>query len=194
MAILLDLYTGMRRGELLALTWNDIDFEKRTITIKKQLNRLKNFDSNISSKAVLQIQPYTKNSEERIISISKTMLEKLRKYKIHQDENKSVWDNLYCDKSLIFCRENGNYIDPKTFEDFFKRTLKLAKVENTNVHALRHTFATRSLESNIPVKVVSKILGHANIQITLDTYTHVLPELQEKAMQIISDKFLDIDV
>ena len=190
MAILLDLYTGMRRGELFALTWNDIDFEKRTITINKQLNRLKNFDSNISSKTILQIQPYTKNSQERIISVSTIMLEKLKNYKIQQ--SKITWDDLYNDKKLVFCREDGTYLDPKTFEDFFKKTLKLAGVENTNVHALRHTSATRALESNIPVKVVSKILGHANIQITLDTYTHVLPELQEEAMQIIADKFLNV--
>ena len=192
MAILLDLYTGMRRGELLALTWNDIDFKKRTITINKQLNRLKNFDSNISSKTILQMQPYTKNSQERIISVSTIMLEKLKNYKIQQSKSKITWDDLYNDKKLVFCREDGNYLDPKTFEDFFKKTLKLAGVENTNVHALRHTFATRALESNIPVKVVSKILGHANIQITLDTYTHVLPELQEEAMQIIADKFLNV--
>ena len=168
MAILLDLYTGMRRGELFALTWNDIDFEKRTITINKQLNRLKNFDSNISSKTILQIQPYTKNSQERIISVSTIMLEKLKNYKIQQ--SKITWDDLYNDKKLVFCREDGTYLDPKTFEDFFKKTLKLAGVENTNVHALRH----------------------ASIQITLDTYTHVLPELQEEAMQIIADKFLNV--
>ena len=118
------------------------------------------------------------------------MLEKLKNYKIQQ--SKITWDDLYNDKKLVFCREDGTYLDPKTFEDFFKKTLKLAGVENTNVHALRHTSATRALESNIPVKVVSKILGHANIQITLDTYTHVLPELQEEAMQIIADKFLNV--
>ena len=191
--ILLDLYSGMRQGEILALTWDDVDFDKNTITISKQLSRIKNFDKKIPSKTVLIIQPYTKNSNDRIISVALAIIAKLREYQDKEIEIKKLWGKAYQDNNLVFCRDDGHFVEPKTFQDFFKRVLKNAKVSDGNVHALRHTFATRALEAGISVKVVSQILGHSNIQITLDTYSHVLQELQEEAMQIISDKFLDVE-
>lgn len=191
MAIVLDLYTGLRKGELLALQWDDIDFEKRTIKINKQLNRLKSFKENSKSKTELKISSYTKNGENRIISVSPAIIKKLEIYKEDEVENKNKWGSVHQNKNLVFCHENGSFIDPKTFDKFFKKILEKAGIENGHPHALRHTFATRALEAGIPVKVVSQILGHSNIQITLDTYSHVLPELQEEAMQIITDKFLE---
>lgn len=91
---------------------------------------------------------------------------------------------------MVFCTENGYYIDPKTFGDFYTRTLKKAGIEHKTFHALRHTFATRALEAGAPHKVVSEILGHSSTQITLDTYTHVSPELQSNAMEKIAEDFL----
>lgn len=194
MIILLDLYTGMRQGEILALSWNDINFDKNTISINKQLSRLKNFDESIAAKTLLMVQPYTKNSQDRIISVSPAIMSRLKEYQERERVNKNTWGEAYQDKALVFCREDGHYVEPKTFQDFFKRTLKTAGVVDGNVHALRHTFATRALEAKIPVKVVSQILGHSSVQITLDTYSHVLQELQEEAMQAITDKFLDADI
>lgn len=193
MIILLDLYTGMRQGEILALTWNDIGFEKNTITINKQLGRLKNFNKDIPGKTILEIQSYTKNSNDRIISVSPAIMDRLKEYQEKEEKNKQDWGKAYKDNNLVFCREDGHYVEPKTFQDYFKRVLKKAGVKDGNVHAMRHTFATRALEAGIPVKVVSQILGHSNIQITLDTYSHVLPELQAEAMQTITDKFLDVE-
>lgn len=191
--ILLDLYSGMRQGEILALKWNDIDFEKNAIKINKQLSRLKNFDKNVPGKTVLLVQPYTKNNNDRIVSVSPAIIAKLKEYQDKENVIRKSWGKAYQDNNLAFCRDDGYFVEPKTFQDFFKRVLKIAKVNDGNVHALRHTFATRALEAGIPVKVVSQILGHSNIQITLDTYSHVLQELQEEAMQIISDKFLDVE-
>ena len=80
-------------------------------------------------------------------------------------------------------------VDPKTFRTFYLNTLKKAGVEHKTFHALRHTFATRAMEVNSHVKAVSSILGHAGIQITLDTYSHVSQELQQETMQKIVDNF-----
>jgi integrase len=191
MIIILDLYTGMRQGEILALTWADIDFQKRTITINKQLSRLKNFDPGIPGKTILAVQPYTKNSNDRVISISPAIVDMLEEYKAAEDANKAKWADAYEDNNLVFCREDGHFVEPKTFQEYFKKKLADAGVADGNVHALRHTFATRALEAGIPVKVVSQILGHSSIQITLDTYSHVLPELQDEAMKTITDSFLE---
>lgn len=188
-AILLDLYTGLWRGELLALTWEDLDFEKRTITINKQLARLRNFDKNATTKTVITLSPYTKTSEDRTISVAKDILNLLKVFK-----EKEIADGISqaSDKDLIFCDEKGGYLNPRKLVYAYERILKRSDVEYRKFHALRHTFATRALELNIPIKIVSKILGHANIRITLDIYSHVLTECQDEAMQTITDKLLAV--
>ncbi len=89
-AIILDLYTGLRRGELLALTWNDINFENRILTVNKQLNRLKNFNPNSETKTSLTISDYTKTSVERKISLSPEIMKILENYKESELKNKEV--------------------------------------------------------------------------------------------------------
>lgn len=191
-AIILDLYTGLRRGELLALTWNDVDFKNRTLTVNKQLNRLRNFDSNSTTKTSLTISNYTKSSVERKIALPSAIIEMLENYKDNEIKNRQSLGGLYSEHNLIFCYENGEPLDINVLPRFFKKLLKKAKIKSTKFHTIRHTFATRALEAGVPVKVVSQILGHANISITLDTYSHVLSELQDEAMQTITDKFLSI--
>lgn len=191
-AVIFDLYTGLRRGELLALTWNDINLEKRTLTINKQFGRLINFDDNIQSKTVLKLSENTKTNEQRTISISKDIIRLLNDYRICELKRQQQLGEFFKDNNLIFCKENGDYLDPKLLTDIYKKILKSANVSHRKFHSLRHTFATRALEAGIPVKVVSQILGHSSIRITLDTYSHVLPELQEEAMDTLTNKILNI--
>ena len=93
----------------------------------------------------------------------------------------------YKNLDMIFAREDGHYIDPATFREHYQKKLKEAGLKHYTFHALRHTFATRALEAGIPIKVVSQILGHASVQITMDTYSHVLPELQKESMNRIAE-------
>lgn len=190
MAIILTLYSGMRLGEVLGLTWADINFDKNTLSINKQLSRLKNFGTDAETKTILGLRSETKTkSSTRVICIATAVMGKLKSYKGEQDAQKQKIKSAYNDLDMVFCTENGYYIDPKTFADFYTRTLKKADIGHKTFHALRHTFATRALETGIPPKVVSEILGHSSIQITLDTYSHVSPELQSNAMQKIADEF-----
>ncbi len=190
-AILLTLYSGMRLGEVLGLTWDDIDFKNGTIRINKQLSRVKNFNPEIESKTILILRLETKTkSSNRIICIAPAVMEKLKSYKTEQEANRQKIKSVYNDLNMVFCRSDGWYIDPKTFGDFYTNTLKKAGVGHKTFHALRHTFATRALEAGTPPKVVSEILGHSSVQITLDTYSHVSQELQSNFMQRIADKFL----
>lgn len=190
MVILLALYSGMRRGELLALTWEDIDFKKNTIRINKQLARLKDYGENPKMKTKLALRKGTKtSSSNRLICIAPVIMDKLKQHKLKQDVASKSFGKEYQNSNMVFCREDGQLIDPGTFRDFYLKTLSKAGVVHKTFHALRHTFATRALESGVSIKVVSEILGHASIQITLDTYSHVSPELQQEAMQKIVDVF-----
>lgn len=188
MGIITTLYTGVRMGELLGIMWSDIDFDKKTISISKQVNRLHDYSEGATSKTRLGIQEDTKTkTSNRTISISDNLLERLRQYKSEQEEHIKKWGKAYNNLGMVFAREDGYYIDPSTFRDKYVKTLAEAGLKPYTFHALRHTFATRALEAGVPIKVVSKILGHSSVQITMDTYMHVLPELQNEAMNMIAD-------
>ena len=96
---------------------------------------------------------------------------------------------MYNNQGTVFARHDGNFIDQSTFRCKYREILKEAGLKAYTVHTLRHTFATRALEAGIPIKVVSEILGHASVQITMDTYSHVLPDLQSEAMNRIADYY-----
>lgn len=113
------------------------------------------------------------------------MIKRLKEYERIQQIEKLRWGNMYNDMNMVFAREDGNYIDQSTFRYKYRDILREAGLRSFTVHSLRHTFATRALEAGIPIKVVSQILGHASVQITMDTYSHVLPDLQNEAMNII---------
>ncbi len=188
MGVITALNTGVRMGELLGLTWSDIDFDKMTISISKQVNRLHDYSPTAKTKTRLGIQDDTKTkSSTRIISMSDYLAEKLQQYREAQNKHIAQWGNAYNDLGMVFAREDGFYIDPSTYRDKYLKILRSAGLKNYTFHALRHTFATRALEAGVPIKVVSKILGHAGVQITMDTYMHVLPELQSEAMNKIAE-------
>lgn len=191
MAIFLTLYSGMRLGEVLGLTWKDVNFEQNCISINKQVGRIQNFDPKVESKTLLCIRNQTKtSSSNRVIAIASIVMEKLKEHKTSQETHRKKWKGGYNNLNMVFCREDGNLVDPKTFQDFYLSTLKKAGIGHKRFHALRHTFATRAMEVNSHIKAVSNILGHASIQITLDTYSHVSQDLQQETMQKIVDNFL----
>jgi len=192
MAILLTLRSGLRLGEVLALKYCDLDFNRNTICINKQLSRIKDYSDNPKAKTKLYLRQETKTkSSDRIIAIHPTVRDKLSEYKEQQELNRQKWGKAYKNLDMVFCREDGYYIDPATFRDFYLRMLKKAGIEHKTFHCLRHTFATRALESNVNTKVVSEILGHASIQITSDTYLHVSLDLQHDAMQKIASNYFE---
>lgn len=188
MGILTALYTGVRMGELLGIMWSDIDFGRKTISISRQVSRLHDYSPNAQAKTRLGVQNDTKTKTSmRVISMSNNLTERLLQYKTEQDEHIKKWGMAYNNLDMVFAREDGFYIDPSTFRDKYIKKLSEAGLKQYTFHALRHTFATRALEAGIPVKVVSKILGHASVQITMDTYQHVLPELQSEAMNRLAE-------
>jgi len=166
--IILCLYTGLRIGELLALTWNDIDFEKSILSVTKTCH-----DGNENGKHIRIIDtPKTENSR-RQIPLSKTLVKMLKEMK-----KKSKCEFVIADgEKPVFIR---------SYQRMFELFLKKLGLQHKGFHSLRHTFATRALECGMDVKSLSEILGHKNAMITLNRYAHSLWEHKAEMMNKLS--------
>lgn len=166
--IILCLYTGLRIGELLALTWNDVDFEKSILSVTKTCH-----DGNENGEHIRIIDtPKTENSR-RQIPLSKTLVKMLKDMK-----RKSKCEFVIADgEKPVFIR---------SYQRTFELLLKKLKLPHKGFHSLRHTFATRALECGMDVKSLSEILGHKNATITLNRYAHSLWEHKAEMMNKLS--------
>ena len=162
--ILLCLYTGLRLGELLALTWEDIDFVDATISIEKTRYYLKD-ETGCYKKQVSR--PKT-DSSIRIIPVPKAILSQLKKIK---KKSRSPF---------VISTKDGTAVTNRSYQTTYKRLLKKAGVEYRNFHVLRHTFATRALESGMDIKSLSEIMGHKSPVITMNRYAHSLMSTKQK--------------
>ena len=168
LGIILCLYTGLRIGELLALTWNDIDFEKSILIISKTC-----YDSSEEGTRIRNINmPKTKNSI-REIPLPTKILEMLKEMK-----KKS--------KCEFVIAEGEKFVYMRSYQRTFELLLKKLKIPHKGFHSLRHTFATRALECGMDVKTLSEILGHKNPTITLNRYVHSLWEHKKEMMNKLS--------
>lgn len=192
MAIKFDFYTGLRAGELLGLTWDCVDFCKNTIRINKQVQRNKNFNRKGDSKTILGFVYNTKTkTSNRIIKVMRPLMIELTEYKKEQETlKKKLGQNYYTKLNLVFPRQDGYFTDTGTFLDAFSRIQNKLDIPHRNVHAMRHTFATRALESGMKPIVVSRLLGHASIQITMDIYGHVIPDFAEQELEKMENTYI----
>lgn len=169
-AYVLALYTGMRRGEILGLRWNDCDLENGKISVRQALY-------SVSGKLVFQ-EPKTKGSR-RVITLPDFAVASLRKHRAKQNELKLQLGEGYDDHGLVVANNSGKPVNPSDLNVDFEYATKKAGLPRMRFHDLRHTHATLLLQLGENPKVVSERLGHSKIGITLDTYSHVLPDMQE---------------
>lgn len=171
--IYLALHTGARSGELLALRWSDIDFEHSRLAIRRTVQR-------ITGQGVVFGQ--TKNHRSRrAITLSPEASAFLQERRKRQLSERQPLGLAYFDQDLVFAQPLGQPYEPGQVSRAFPKLLERAGLRRIRFHDLRHTTATMLLSAGIHAKVVSERLGHATINITLDTYSHVLPDLQEEA-------------
>ncbi len=184
----LALATGMRRGELLGLKWKDIDFEKGTLQVRRIMSRVPSKLKTEERKGYVEAATKTKKSRRSIVIVT-FALEALRRHQERQQvakEKASRW----VENDLVFRTSVGTPLHPdNNIFVPFKELLKEAMLPNIRFHDLRHSAATLLLSEGVHPKIVQEILGHSNINITLNVYSHVLPGMQQGAMDKMNSAF-----
>ena len=169
------LFTGMREGEVLGLTWDCIDFERNTISITKQLQKTKKVGGTY-------VLAPTKNSRNRTITAAPSVMELLRERKRQQMQHQllagEAWSNPW---NLVFTHENGMHLCHYTVYRYFKTVVREMGLSDQRFHDLRHGFAVASLECGDDIKTVQENLGHATASFTLDVYGHVSQQMRQES-------------
>lgn len=169
--IVIGAYTGMRRGEVLGLTWDNVNLNDGTIRISKTLSSTK--------QGIVFTEPKTKNSNRKI-AISKSVVEILKRNKVEQLKNKMRLGNSYKDNNMVCCKENGDFIDPKNFSRDFHNLVVKSGIKNIRFHDLRHTHASLLVKLGVHPKEISTRLGHSDVSITMNIYSHIYEETDKE--------------
>lgn len=172
LGILICLFTGIRVGELCALTWNDLDMHNSILHVNKTLQRIQNTDNNAKTKTKIIIDKPKSQKSIRDIPIPSFLWDLISMY--HKD---------YLVNAYFLTGKINQFIEPRLFQYKFKIHLQNAKLPDVNIHALRHTFATRAVEQNIDTKTLSEILGHSTVKFTLERYVYSSYELKVQSME-----------
>ena len=171
--ILICFFTGIRIGELCALTWGDISITGKTMHIHSTMQRIQTPDGPTKTKVMIT-EPKSLCSI-RDIPLPKILLDLLPTQRPED--------------AFVLTGEVNHFVEPRTIENRFKKILEECHIKNANFHVLRHTFATRCVELGFDIKSLSEILGHANVSITLNRYVHPSMDLKQKNMDKLSELF-----
>lgn len=172
---LVTLFTGMREGEVLGLTWDCIDFKGGTITIKHQLQKERGGNGKYHLVS-------TKNGKSRKITPAPSVLSVLKREQVKQIENRfkarELWDNPL---NLVFTNEQGHNLSAQTVYLHFKKIAAEIGIPDARFHDLRHSYAVAALRSGDDIKTVQETLGHYTAAFTLDTYAHVTEQMKQES-------------
>jgi integrase len=174
--IVLGMATGMRRGELLALEWTDLDWDKATIEVSKSLEE---------TKAGLRIKG-TKSGETRRFTIPADVLEILRAHHLEQLRQQELYGADYAGRNLVFARPDGEFYGPDKMGTRIRHAMEKAGLSGVSLHSLRHSHASELLSKGVPITAVSERLGHASPNVTLSIYSHAMPKDDRLAAEVWS--------
>ena len=174
-------YSGLRRGEVLALRWEDVDLARGTVAVCRSLVM-------VGPEAVLQDDTKT-DAGGRRFTLPKVALDALRLQRKTQAEDRLAAGSAYQDQGLVFATHEGGLLRPDNMRRALRAACKRAGVDPKPVHALRHTAASLQLAAGVPLETVSKRLGHKSRAVTADIYGHLMPEADKDAADTL-DAFL----
>ena len=171
---MLSLYTGMRLGEVCGLKWSDIDWEKRTITIRRTVQRVSSVENCAGKRTLLMIGAPKSKHSHRVLPIPEFVLVLLRKaFQVMDTEDAYIFG------------EADRAAEPRTMQRRFWRKMTALGFSGVHFHTLRHSFATRLMELGIDIQTVSALLGHQSAKTTLEFYGHSLSEQQKYATSLL---------
>lgn len=179
--IALAVVMGMRHGELLALRWQDIDLAQGTLAIHHSLTRDEDYRFVVGD-------PKTASSE-RIIVLPQPVCDMLRTHRVRQQEARLKAGSSWQQHDLVFCTQKGVYLWPGNVRRRFYRLLKRAGLPQIHIHDLRHSAATLLRNMGVDLKVIQEILGHSTLDMTANVYSHVLPSMQQEAVEKMKPLF-----
>jgi integrase len=168
----LALTTGLRRGELLALTWQNVDLERAELHVRYGLDRFE---------GKLQLVEVKTNRSRRVVSMPRMAVAALRLHRPRQLEDRLLAGSRWHETGFVFTTSIGTPIEPRNVSRSFHCLLKRAGLPRSRFHDLRHSFATMLLIQGTSPRVVMEMLGHSQISLTMNTYSHVMPALQQDA-------------
>jgi integrase len=175
--VLVAVMTGLRRGEVLALRWHRIDLETGIISVTESLEQ--------SSSGLRYKSP--KSGKTRLVAISKLLVEELRVFKLKQAELLLQRGIRQSDDALLCAQANGDEFNPEDLSRRFPELLIRLGLPRITFHELRHTHATQLLQSGVHMKVMSERLGHSDIGITMNLYSHVVDGMQQDAVDLLDN-------
>lgn len=171
------LAVGMRRGEVLALKWSDVDLESAVLRVTGSLQRLQ---------GKLIVQPPKTKKSTRALKIPKSLLAILREHRTRQLEERLKTEH-WQDNDLVFCTSIGTYIEPRNVRRKLDELMKDSGMRYFRLHDIRHFFASLLLAQGVELKMVSELLGHSSIRITGDIYAHVMPAAKDEAIDMLDN-------
>lgn len=180
------VFTGLREGELFGLKWSDLNWEKKHLRVQRQLQRLQ-------GKGMVFTEPKTA-AGKRMIVLSTATIAKLREHLTFQVQERMAAGDKWQEFDLLFPSVFGTPLDPSNMYKDFKDILRKAGLPDIRFHDLRHTAATLMLQQGTHPKIVQERLGHSDISLTMNTYSHVLPSMQEEAAEKMDEILVPIEV
>lgn len=168
------LFTGLREGEVLGLTWDCIDFERSTLLVKQQLRREQ-------KKGGKYYFSPPKNNKSRVLSLAPSVVQLFRLQKLKQNGMRLQVGEMWAENNLVFSNQSGSFLSYRTVYDCFKRIMVKIDSPSTRFHDLRHTYAVAAIKSGDDIKTVQENLGHATASFTLDVYGHVTAQMKQNS-------------
>ncbi len=179
--LLVALTTGMRRGELLALRWDSVDFEKRVLYVRRTVTWISEF-------GYVESEPKTKASRRKI-ALPDVVIEALKEHQERQKQARIEAGDKWQEQGIVFCNIYGGFFNPGHAWYLFKKLLRKAGLPDVRLHDLRHSVATVLIAAKVDLKTVQELLGHSSIAVTADIYAHVVPEMQQEIVDKMDDLF-----
>lgn len=188
--ILLALGTGLREGELLGLKWTDIDLENKELRVERSVKQVYIIAADETKEFKTIEQTPKSKSSIRTVSIPSTLIPILEQHAEIQEQEKLKAGNSYEKNNYVFSTESGKVINARNLTRSYERLLKKAKIPYRKFHSLRHTYATKLFERKEDLKTVQILLGHSDVSITSNIYTHVMPKNKINAAEKLNDLFV----